>query len=130
LRSDPREYALYLAQAADEARALEIVILQVGDLIPICEYFVICHSRSSLHNEAICERVEARMREQGHPLHHREGNQRNEWIIVDYLDVVLHVFSEQARKFYNLERLWAEAPRVELKSVSSRPLADSSGGAG
>lgn len=120
---------MYLAQAAEEARAQEIVILQVGDLISVCDYFVICHSRSPLHSEAICARIDEHMRERGCYPHHREGGQRGEWVIMDYLDVVLHVFSEQARKFYDLERLWAEAPRVELESVSSPPLPGSPGGA-
>ncbi len=60
----PAERAQLIAAAADEARALEIVILQVGKIMPFCDYFVICHGRSPVHQEAICDRVEERLREQ------------------------------------------------------------------
>jgi ribosome-associated protein len=105
-----------VAGAAEEARALELVILQVGKLLPFCEYFVICHGRSPLHCEAICDQVEERLAQAGMRAHHREGEPRGEWTLLDYADIVLHVFSESARNFYGLERLWAEAPRVELRS--------------
>jgi ribosome-associated protein len=91
------------------------VILHVGALLPFCEYFVICAGRSPVHCEAICDRVDELLREAGMKPHHREGARQGEWTILDYSDVVLHVFSESARRFYDLERLWAEAPRLEPK---------------
>ncbi len=108
---------LLLAQAADEGRALEITALEVGSLLPICDYFLICHSRSPQHAQAICDRIEERAKQAKLRLHHREGRGQGEWVILDYLDVVVHVFSESARKFYGLERLWADAPRLPLETL-------------
>ena len=116
--SDPRSRARRLAAATEEARALEVSILEVGERLALCEYFVLCHSRSPLHGEAIVEKVEQRMSEWGSHPRHREGARQGEWIVLDYGDVVLHVFSERAREFYNLERLWSEVPRLALESTS------------
>lgn len=116
----PAERAQLVAQAADEARALEIVILEVGRLMPFCDYFVICHGRSPVHQEAVCDRVDERLRESGLRPHHREGELKGDWTILDYGNVILHVFSETARRFYDLERLWGEAPRLALKPVEGR----------
>jgi ribosome-associated protein len=115
------ERAQAVAWAANEGRALDIAIIQVGVLMPFCEYFVICHGRSPLHNEAICDRVEELLREVGMRPHHREGQPRGDWTILDYGDVLLHVFSETARRFYDLERLWAEAPRLEVNLPVGTP---------
>ena len=114
------ECAQLAAAAADQARALEIVILEVGKLMPFCDYFVICHGRSPAHQEAICDRVEELLREEGLRPHHREGEAKGDWTILDYGDVVLHVFSESARRFYDLERLWGEAPRLAWQPAPVR----------
>lgn len=96
---------------------MDLIVLEVGHLLPICDYFLICHSRSLVHTQAICDRIEAGARQAGLRLHHREGGKQGEWVILDYLDVVVHVFSEEARKFYGLERLWADAPRVDVSEL-------------
>ena len=106
-----------LAQAADEGRALDIVVLEVGHLLPICDYFLICHSRSTVHAQAICDKIAEVAHQAKLRLHHREGGGQGEWVILDYLDVVVHVFSEEARKFYGLERLWADAPRLDVAGL-------------
>jgi ribosome-associated protein len=107
-----------MALAADEAGALDIKILAIGDLLPVCDYFLICHSRSPLHSTAICDKIEERMHEEKLHPHHREGNNTGEWVILDFLDVVVHVFSETAREFYGLERLWSDAAVVPLELVT------------
>lgn len=119
---------LLLAQAAEEGRALEVIALEVGSLLPICDYFLICHSRSSQHAQAICDRIEERAKQGGLRLHHREGSGQGEWVILDYQDVVVHVFSEAARKFYGLERLWADAPRLPLETLLPAAAARPTGG--
>jgi ribosome-associated protein len=108
---------LILARAADEARGLDIMALEVGHLLPICDYFLICHSRSTVHAQAICDRIDEAAHQAGLRLHHREGSGQGEWVILDYLGVVVHVFSEEARKFYGLERLWADAPKLDLTEI-------------
>jgi ribosome-associated protein len=112
LLEDSQARALFLAQALEEARALDIVVLDVRDSLTVCDYFVVCHTRSSVHAEAVVEKVREQARAAHLPLHHREGAKRGEWVILDYVDVVVHIFSESARGFYNLERLRHDAQVV------------------
>jgi ribosome-associated protein len=131
---DSRARALFLAQALDEARALDIVILDVTGSLALCDYFLVCHTRSSVHTEAVVERVKERSQEANLRLHHREGAKRGEWVILDYVDVILHVFSETARDFYSLERLRDDAERVpwepERESVQAGSTGASTDGSG
>lgn len=119
--------ALYLARTVDEARAVDLVLLDVAALTPLCSYFIICHSRSGVHAEAIVERVVEQAKAGGIRLHHREGTRRGEWVILDYMDVIVHIFSEEARGFYDLERLWADAKRVEWQEEPAPAGASGSG---
>ena len=121
LPADTPERVLRLAAAVDEARALNLVILNVSKLTPVCSYFVICHGRSPVHAEAIAEKAREQAKAAGIRLHHREGSRRGEWIILDYMDVVVHIFSEEAREFYNLERLWGDARRVNWVAAETAP---------
>lgn len=108
------KHALAAARGADEARALEIVVLDMRALTSICDYFVVCHGRSATHVRAVAEQIEQTMKQCDILAHHREGRAGASWIVLDYLDVVVHVFDEEARQFYGIERLWGDAPRTEL----------------
>lgn len=111
---EPRERAMRIAEAADDRRALEIDILDMRGLMTICDYFVICNGRSRLHVDAIAEEIDEQMSELGIEPRHIEGIPDSSWVILDYLDVVVHVFEPDARGFYNLEGLWHDAVRVEV----------------
>jgi ribosome-associated protein len=108
------EHALTAARSADKARALELVILDVRSLTSVCDYFVICHGRSATHVRAAADQIEEGMKQHDIPRHHREGRAQANWIVLDYMGVVVHIFSEELRAFYELERLWGDAPRVEF----------------
>jgi ribosome-associated protein len=114
LELEPKERALRIAEAADDRRALDIEILDMRGLMTICDFFVICSGRSRLHVDAIAEEIEEQMSELGIEPRHIEGIPDSSWVILDYLDVVAHVFEPDARGFYNLEGLWHDAGRVEL----------------
>jgi ribosome-associated protein len=116
LELEPKERALRIAEAADDRRALELAILDMRGLMTICDYFVICNGRSRLHVGAIAEEIEEQMSEEGIEPRHVEGIPDSSWVILDYLDVVVHVFEPDARGFYNLEGLWHDAGRVEIPS--------------
>jgi len=106
--------ALRIAQAAQDRRAENTVVLDMRDLMSICDYFVICSGRSRLHVDAIADEVDEVMEAEGESRRHREGIPDSTWVIVDYGDVVVHVFEPEARGFYNLEGLWHDAARLEL----------------
>ena len=114
---EPRERAVRIAEAADDRRALEIEVLDMRGLMTICDYFVICNGRSRLHVDAIAEEIEDQMSELGIEPRHVEGIPDSSWVILDYLDVVVHVFEPDARGFYNLEGLWHDAARVEVPQL-------------
>ncbi len=103
-----------MAQAAQDRRGEEVLVLDMRELITICDYFVICNGRSRLHVEAVAEEIADQMAEGRIRAKHREGIPDASWVILDYLDVVVHIFTPEARKFYDLEGLWGDAPRLEV----------------
>ncbi len=116
---EPRERALRIAEAAEDRRAENLTVLDMRGLMTICDYFVICNGRSRLHVDAIAEEIDEQMSELGIEPRHTEGIPDSTWVILDYLDVVVHVFEPQARSFYNLEGLWGDAARVPLPTCES-----------
>ncbi|MFI5041680.1 MAG: ribosome silencing factor [Acidimicrobiales bacterium] len=101
------------AQAAASKKADDVVILDVGGVLAITDSFVIASAPNDRQVRAIVEEIERRLKEVGGPSPLRmEGVREGEWALLDYGDFVVHVFLDETRKFYDLERLWADAPRV------------------
>jgi ribosome-associated protein len=119
-----RELALVAAQAASSKKAMDIAILDVSSLIGITDYFVICSGNTERQVKTIVDEIERRLREDGVKPYRREGEREQRWVLVDYLDVVVHVFHQEDRDFYNLERLWSDAPVVPFDD--EEPLAGES----
>lgn len=111
----PREMALIAAKAADERKATDIMVLEVGALVDMTDYFVIVTARNTPHVESILEYVEECLRNQAQikPIS-REGTRDRSWEILDYGRVVIDVFQPEAREYYRLESLWGDAPVVDL----------------
>jgi ribosome-associated protein len=111
-----QDQALILADAIikgiQEKKGLDIVSLNLGKIqSTICDYFIICHGTSRTHVNAIAESVEEEVKKlTGAYPRRREGYSNGEWVLLDYSDVVVHVFQEPVRQFYGLENLWADAP--------------------
>lgn len=114
VRDDSRATAVAAAQAAAAKQAGDIVILDVRELIVITDYFVIASGSSERQVRTLVEEVERaiRVRLERKPVR-REGEDGWEWVLLDYVDVVVHVFSDEQREYYDLERLWRDAPRIE-----------------
>jgi len=107
-----RAIALAAASAARDKQAADVVVLDVADLLSITDYFVICSAASSRQLKTVIEAVEERVRnELGFKPVRREGEADAGWWLLDYVDVVVHVFGEEERAYYDLERLWSDAPR-------------------
>lgn len=117
---ETRNRALRAAGAASSKKAEDILILEVGNLIGITDYFVICSGRNERQVATIVEEVERQLAAAGIKPHKREGEHEARWVLLDYLDFVVHVFHAEDREFYELERLWRDAPQV--------PFADDEGG--
>jgi len=110
-----REDALFIAQTARERLAVEPVVLDLRRVAAFCDYFVICHGRSAVHVESIVDAILEQTRKRDLLPHHCEAGRRAQWVILDFGGVVVHIFTEDARRFYNLEGLWADAEAVALE---------------
>jgi len=115
-----REKAQLIAGAALETKAKDIVIMDMRRLSDICDYFVIASGDSTTHLKAVADNMEKSAALKGVRLWHREGRAEALWILLDYGDVVAHVFHSQTRGFYNLEKLWHDAPRIAFPAKGRR----------
>lgn len=108
---------LALARAAGtlalSKKGFDVRILKLKKISSVCDYFVICSGSVDVHVKAIADAIDAGLREKGIYPSHREGMEGATWVLLDYFDVVVHVFVEEARQFYALEKLWGDAP-VEM----------------
>lgn len=114
---DPKEQALCLAKALDEKKAGEVTVLATGEVSSLAEYFVIASATSNAQIKALTEACEKAMDLQGEEVHHVEGHRGGVWVLMDYSSVVVHIFMEEARGFYDLERLWADAVEVDISHI-------------
>ncbi len=118
-----REVAIGAARAAAAKQATDVVILDVHEVIVITDFFVIATGSSDRQVKTIVDEVEEALRDHGVKPVRREGETEGRWVLLDYVDVVVHVFAEEERDYYSLERLWSDAPRVDWEE----PDAASSG---
>jgi len=105
------ELAKCLARLIDEKKGQDIIIFDLKGLSPITDYFVICTGLSEIHNRTIAESLI----EYEKPAH-TEGFESGNWVLIDFIDVIVHVFSDETRQFYGLGRLWGDAPQVAYDS--------------
>jgi ribosome-associated protein len=112
------DIALLAAEAADRKKGIDIQVLDLRELTTIADYFVICTGMSTTQVGAIADEVGLRLASAGEHPSHIEGASGATWILMDYGDVVVHIFEEQTRAYYGLERLWGDAPRVEVTCPS------------
>ncbi|MFQ5669664.1 MAG: ribosome silencing factor [Acidobacteriota bacterium] len=103
-------------QAALSKKAEEVIVLDVSVLCGFAQTMVVCHGHSRRQVQTVAEEVTRTLREHGVRPHHVEGKTRGEWILLDYIDFVVHIFLEERRRFFALERLWGDAPRLEVGS--------------
>jgi len=99
-----------------EKQAVDPVVLNLIGLTTITDYFLICSGSSARQVQTIADSVGTRLREQGMKSYQMEGYETGTWVLIDVDDVVVHIFRDDIRKFYDLERLWADVPRVPLES--------------
>jgi ribosome-associated protein len=113
---DSRAVAVAAARAASDKQASRIVVLDVREPIVITDYFVICTASSGRQIRSLLDEIERVTREMGVKPVRREGEAEAGWWLLDYFDVVVHVFAEEEREYYDLERLWRDAPAVDWEA--------------
>lgn len=102
------------AQCADEKKALDILVLRLSAITEFTDYFIICSGSSTRQTQAITDEITEQLKKVKVRPMHTEGYNTGQWILIDYGPFVVHVFTEESRRFYDLERLWRDAERVEL----------------
>lgn len=108
------------AHAALEKKAIDLMVLDLQGLSSIADFFLVCSGRSTPQVDTIAEAVRAALRAEGVRPRHNEGSAESGWLLLDYADVVVHVFLEETRGFYALERLWGDAPLVTVEGGRAR----------
>ncbi|MEH7298696.1 ribosome silencing factor [Neobacillus drentensis] len=103
-------------KAADDKRAEDILALNMKGISLIADYFIICHGNSDKQVQAIAREIKEKAQESGHDVKRMEGFDEARWVLIDLGDVVAHVFHREERSYYNLERLWGDAPLEDIHS--------------
>ncbi|MBT2677421.1 ribosome silencing factor [Mesobacillus sp. AQ2] len=111
-----RQLLMTAVKAADDKRAEDIMVLNMKGISLIADYFIICHGNSDKQVQAIAREIREKAEEQGYGLKRMEGFDEARWVLIDIGDVVVHVFHKEERSYYNLERLWGDAPIENVQS--------------
>ncbi len=114
------ELASLAAKLAVDKKGEDVVILKIGEVSPsIAEYFVIATGHTKEHLQAISDHIEEHLSDEL-KLHHVEGYETGRWVLLDYLDIVVHVMTKEAREYYSLEFIWADAPVIKIGEDDER----------
>ena len=113
----PKEIAVAVTKALDEKKGMDIRLLKIDRVSTLADYFLICTGTSNTHVRTLCDYAEYTLTELGEPMLGREGHRGNSWELLDFGTIVIHVFTDEARKFYDLERLWADAEVIDLRGI-------------
>lgn len=115
-----KEIAEVAIRALDSKKGKDIKALETGELTTLAEYFVLCTGTSNTQIKALADAVEQALSDAGEEPHHIEGHRDGTWVLMDYSVVVIHIFTEEAREFYDLERLWKDAKAVDISGLVNR----------
>jgi ribosome-associated protein len=102
------------AEAALSKKAADLTVLDLRELDGVCDYFLLCSAASEVQVKAVAEAVEEKLREHGHRPWHVEGREAHRWVLLDFVEFVVHVFHPKTREYYMLDRLWGDARSVDL----------------
>ncbi len=116
------ETARCAAKALCERKGMKVKLIKISDISSIADYFVIAAGSSNTHVKSLADNVEFRLDQEGVGVSHIEGYRSDSWILLDYIDVIVHVFSEEAREYYDLERLWEDGEAQDISDIEEMPL--------
>lgn len=116
----PKEMATIIAKELDNKKGVDIKILETASVTTLADYFVICTGTSTTQIKALSDACQKAMTERGEEPHHVEGHRGGSWVLLDYSSVVVHLFMDEARKFYDLERLWSDAKELDMTDILKR----------
>ena len=114
---DSLQEAKAIAKILDNRKGEAVRVLRISDISSLADYMVIATGNSSTHVKSLADYVEVGMDEQGVSVSHIEGHRSDTWILLDYVDVIVHVFNDESRRYYDLDRLWEDAEVVDISDI-------------
>jgi len=121
LDTDTREILCAAASSAQDKKAFELTALDVSDVTSFTDAFLLCSTSSKRHLDAVADGIQRALRQKKRRPLHTEGNAGSSWVLLDYGDVIVHVFTEERRSYYKLESLWGDAPRLTSSDLGLDP---------
>ena len=112
-----KKVAYEVTKALDEKKGIDIKLLKIDKVSSLADYFLICTGTSNTHVRTLCDYAEYTLEQLGEPMLGREGHRGNSWELLDFGSIVVHVFTQEAREFYSLERLWADAEEINISDI-------------
>jgi len=111
---DSGKFALTIAQQVFIKKGFDVIVMDLRKIASFADYFVICSADSDVQVKAIADQIDESLSKEGFKCWHKEGFKALSWVLLDYVDVVVHIFRKDARSFYNLEKLWGDAPTEKV----------------
>lgn len=111
------EAAKEAAKALSSKKGLDIKLIKVRDVSIVTDYMVIATGTSNTHVKALADEVDYQLEKVGITVSHKEGYRSDSWILLDYVDIIVHVFSDEAREYYDLERLWQDGEKIDISNI-------------
>jgi ribosome-associated protein len=118
MTKDPKVCAILAARALEDKKGQDVVVLDITKISIVSDYFVVATGGSLLHVRALADEVEKRLLQEGFHLRGKEGYGEAKWVLLDFYDVVVHIFNGSEREYYMIERLWADAHHLELVQIN------------
>jgi len=112
---DSKIFAEKIANVTFNKKAFDVKILDLRNLATFADFFIICSADSDTQVKAIADEVDKSLRDEGIKCWHKEGYMALSWVLLDYVDVVVHIFKKESREFYNIEKLWGDAPTIDVE---------------
>ena len=114
---DSKIFVDEIVELIQSKKGFDITILNLQGLTAMADYFIICSADANVQVKAISDEVDKKLRKEGIKCYHKEGYNSLNWVLLDYFDVVVHIFKKDSREFYNLEKLWGDAEITEIKNT-------------
>ncbi len=110
-----QQLAQRIAELCFNKKGYDVKIIDLRTVALFADFFVLCSADSDVQVKAIADEIDEKLKEQGIRCWHKEGYKALQWVLLDYVDIVVHIFKKEAREYYNLERLWSDAPSWEVE---------------
>jgi len=119
---DPKKLTKTIVKLAWDKKGKNIVVMDLRKLMSVTDYFVLVSGESDIHVKALANHIEKELKSKNVKLWHKEGYQQLKWVLMDYVDIIVHIFRPDVREFYGLEKLWADAKISKIEDHATRPV--------